>query len=162
MEEQTGWCLKRNLLDWPFATVWPKPSFYIGYCTKIHILVSVVAQKLFFDFNTQVRCEVFKVKVMIMIYWLSLSLYAIFSEPQNSGETKGTTGDLPLVLSPLVWIPLQGIPAFRDFTIRDPLYFVIQFQASISWIPHHFMILKKKIKKKNFFGIFSSKSWIEA
>ena len=24
---------------------------------------------------------------------------------------------------------LQGIPAFRDFTIPDPLYFVIQFQA---------------------------------
>jgi hypothetical protein len=26
---------------------------------------------------------------------------------------------------------IQGIPAIRDFTIRDPLYFVIQFQASI-------------------------------
>ena len=26
-------------------------------------------------------------------------------------------------------ILLQGIPAFRDFTIRDPPYFVIQFQA---------------------------------
>ena len=104
--------------------------------------------KTLFDFYTQGRCEVFKVKVMRMIYWLSLSLYAIFSEPQNSGETKGTTGDLPLVLSPLVWIPLQGIPAFRDFTIRDPLYFVIQFQALNSWIPLHFTILKKKIKKK--------------
>ena len=51
--------------------------------------------KTFFDFNTQGRCEVFKVKVMIMIYWLSLTLYAIFSEPQNFG---GTKGDLPLVL----------------------------------------------------------------
>ena len=54
--------------------------------------------KTFFDFNTQGRCEVFKVKVMIMIYWLSLTLYAIFSEPQNFGETKRTIGDLPLVL----------------------------------------------------------------
>ena len=39
---------------------------------------------------------------------------------------------------------LQGIPIFHDFTICDPLYFVIQFQASISWIPRHFMILNKK------------------
>ena len=36
---------------------------------------------------------------------------------------------------------VQGIPAFRDFTIRDPLYFVIQLQASI----HDF---EEKIKKK--------------
>ena len=43
---------------------------------------------------------------------------------------------------------LQGIPAFRDFTIRDPLYFVIQFQASI----HGFE--EKKSKKKFFFGFF--------
>ena len=27
---------------------------------------------------------------------------------------------------------LQGIPAFRDFTIRDPRYFVILFKVSIS------------------------------
>ena len=26
---------------------------------------------------------------------------------------------------------VQGIPAFRDFTIRDPHFFVILFQASI-------------------------------
>ena len=26
---------------------------------------------------------------------------------------------------------IQGIPVFRDFTIRDPRYFVILFQASI-------------------------------
>ena len=25
-------------------------------------------------------------------------------------------------------LEVQGIPAFRDFTIRDPLYFVILFQ----------------------------------
>ena len=31
--------------------------------------------------------------------------------------------------SPLV---LQGVPAFRDFTIRDPRYFGILFKASIS------------------------------
>ena len=54
-----------------------------------------------------------------------------------------------------IWI--QGIPAFRDFTIRDPLYFVIQFQASILWIPYHFMILKKKSKKKFFFWNFFGK-----
>ena len=49
---------------------------------------------------------------------------------------------------------IQEIPAFRDFTIRDPRYFVILFQASISWIPPHFMILKKKKKKnsENFVG----------
>ena len=50
-------------------------------------------------------------------------------------------------------------PAFHDFRIRDPHYFVILFQASILWIPHHFMILNKKRKKKckiyrNFFPIF--------
>jgi hypothetical protein len=33
---------------------------------------------------------------------------------------------------------IQGIPAFRDFTIRDPRYFVILFQA----------FLKKKEKRK--------------
>ena len=27
----------------------------------------------------------------------------------------------------IVRLLLQGIPAFRDFTIRDPRYFVIQF-----------------------------------
>ena len=27
-------------------------------------------------------------------------------------------------------IQIQGIPAFRDFTIRDPRYFVILFLAS--------------------------------
>ena len=52
---------------------------------------------------------------------------------------------------------IQEIPAFRDFTIRDPLYFVIQFQASILWIPLHFMILKKKSKKTIFFRIFFGK-----
>ena len=45
--------------------------------------------------------------------------------------------------SPWFSAEIQGIPAFRDFTIRDPRYFVILFQASISWIPLHFMILKK-------------------
>ena len=28
----------------------------------------------------------------------------------------------------------QGVLAFRDFTIRDPSYFMIYFQALISWI----------------------------
>ena len=27
---------------------------------------------------------------------------------------------------------IQGIPAFRDFTIRDPLYFVILFQWKLA------------------------------
>ena len=40
---------------------------------------------------------------------------------------------------------IQGIPAFCDFTIRDPCYIVILFQASILRIPLHFMILKKII-----------------
>ena len=41
---------------------------------------------------------------------------------------------------------LQGIPAFRDFTIRDPRYFVILFEAKI----HDFeeKNLKKKSEKK--------------
>ena len=46
---------------------------------------------------------------------------------------------------------IQGIPVFRDFTIRDPRYFVNLFQASISWIPLYFMILSKKIQKNFFF-----------
>ena len=29
-------------------------------------------------------------------------------------------------------IYLQGIPAFRDFTIRDPLYFLILFQWKLA------------------------------
>ena len=39
---------------------------------------------------------------------------------------------------------VQEIPAIRDFTIRDPCYFVILFQVPILWIPRHFMILEKK------------------
>ena len=30
------------------------------------------------------------------------------------------------------FLELQGIPAFRDFTIRDPLYFVIFFQWKLA------------------------------
>ena len=40
---------------------------------------------------------------------------------------------------------IQGIPAFHDFRIRDPGYFVIQFQALILWNSCHFMIFKKKL-----------------
>ena len=40
----------------------------------------------------------------------------------------------------------QGIPSFRDFIIRDPRYFLILYHASISWIPHYFIILKKKTR----------------
>ena len=50
------------------------------------------------------------------------------------------------------------IPAFRDFRIRDPRYFVIQFQTLISWIPHHFMIFKKKNVNKLTWGIIVAKS----
>ena len=46
-------------------------------------------------------------------------------------ENKGTT-------------MVQGIPELRDFTIRDPRYFVIQF-----WAPFH-DFEKKNQKKKNF------------
>ena len=38
---------------------------------------------------------------------------------------------------------LQGIPAFRDFTIRDPRYFVIHFQWKIA----------KKVDFRNFFKV---------
>ena len=43
---------------------------------------------------------------------------------------------------------IQGIPAFRDFTIRDPRHFVILLKPPNLWIPRHFVILKKKITKK--------------
>ena len=44
----------------------------------------------------------------------------------------------------------MGSPYFLIFRIPDPRHFVIQFQALISRIPHHFMIFKKiKIKKKS-------------
>ena len=33
---------------------------------------------------------------------------------------------------PKAIIELQGIPAFRDFTIRDPRYFVILFQWKLA------------------------------
>ena len=56
----------------------------------------------------------------------------------------------------MCFLSLQEIPAFRDFTIRDPLYFVIQFQASI----HGFEEKKsKKKKKKN--RIFFSEIFLE-
>ena len=45
-----------------------------------------------------------------------------------------------------------GIPVFHDFTTRDPHYFVILLQASILWIPLHFMILKEKIQENIFFA----------
>ena len=49
---------------------------------------------------------------------------------------------------------VQGIPAFLDFTIRDPLYFVIQLQASI----HDFEEkIQKKIQIFFFFGNFFGK-----
>ena len=54
-------------------------------------------------------------------------------------------------------INIQGIPAFRDFTIHDPRYFLILF----------FMILKKKFKKngkkwkkKKIWSIFWKSFWI--
>ena len=43
---------------------------------------------------------------------------------------------------------IQGIPAFRDFTIRDPRYFVILFEAKF----HDFE--EKNPKKKIFFENF--------
>ena len=46
-------------------------------------------------------------------------------------------------------IHIQGIPAFRDFTIRDPQYFVIWFQAIFREIPRHFVIFEAKKKKEN-------------
>ena len=58
-----------------------------------------------------------------------------------------------ITMAPLILRLIQGIPAFRDFRIRDPRYFVIHFQGSNSWIPLYFVILKKKVKKK------SKKNW---
>ena len=57
-----------------------------------------------------------------------------------------------------IWIDimpttLQGIPAFRDFTIRDPSYFVILFEAKF----HHFE--EKKIPPNFFFGFFFSENF---
>ena len=52
---------------------------------------------------------------------------------------------------------IQGIPAFRDFTIHNPCYSVILFQAPILWITRHFMILKKKIQKQKFRIFFCEK-----
>ena len=49
-------------------------------------------------------------------------------------------------------VQLQGIPAFRDFTIRDPRYFVILFQASIRDFERKNQ--KKKKKSEIFFGFF--------
>ena len=48
---------------------------------------------------------------------------------------------------------LQEIPAFRDFRIPDPHYFVILFQASTLWISCHFVIVhnQKEKKKENTF-----------
>ena len=43
---------------------------------------------------------------------------------------------------------VQGIPAFRDFTIRDPRYFVIMFQAKF----HDFK--EKNSKEKKFLEKF--------
>ena len=85
-------------------------------------------------------------------------LFIIITYVKVTGATSGSrlgklsfsAGNFKSVLRETIALFLiQGIPAFRDFTIRDPLYFVIQFQALNSWIPLHFMILKKKSKKKN-------------
>ena len=62
-------------------------------------------------------------------------------------------------------LAVQEVPAFRDFRIRDPRYFVICFQALFRENPLHFVIFLKKNAKKNFFsgfffeklGIFESK-----
>ena len=43
---------------------------------------------------------------------------------------------------------LQGIPAFRDFTIRDPRYFLILFQAKFHDLEEK---NPKKQKKLDFF-----------
>ena len=46
-------------------------------------------------------------------------------------------------------IIVQEVPAFRDFRIRDPRYFVIWFWALISCNPRHFVISKTN-KKNNY------------
>ena len=54
----------------------------------------------------------------------------------------------PLLLSSRNPLQIQGIPVFRDFTIRDYRYFVILFEAKY----HDFE--EKNQKKKNFFQNF--------
>ena len=49
-------------------------------------------------------------------------------------------------------ILLQEIPAFCDFRICDPLYFMILFEASISWF---WIIEKQKKMLENHLGHFS-------
>ena len=39
-------------------------------------------------------------------------------------------------------ICIQEVPAFRDFRIRDPRYFVIHFQAKFREFPLYLVILK--------------------
>ena len=55
-----------------------------------------------------------------------------------------------LTFDSLPFLYIQEVPAFRDFRIRDPRYFVILFQASISGIPRHFGILTPIKRPKNF------------
>ena len=47
-------------------------------------------------------------------------------------------------------LTLQGIPAFRDFTIRDPRYFMILF-----WASFHDLEEKKNFKNQIFRFFFS-------
>ena len=49
---------------------------------------------------------------------------------------------------------IQEVPAFRDFTIRDPRYFVILFRAPIHENPRRFVILKRNLQKEKFGGGF--------
>ena len=45
---------------------------------------------------------------------------------------------------------LQGIPAFRDFTIRDPRYFVILFQWKLAKKVDYKRILKVRFQLVQF------------
>ena len=97
-----------------------------------------------------------------VLYRITLKLwfhfFTQFTKKNNPENLGGISWVLVFLVTNVVVInKIQGIPVFRDFTIGDPLYFMIQFQALNSWIPLHFMILKKKIPKKKFFQKFFQK-----
>ena len=76
---------------------------------------------------------------ILWIFHAFFKPYVIGSRAEETGEQGGGGDNCP----PKLWY--TGIPSFRDFTIRDPSYFVILFKASISWF------WRKKSQKIFFF-----------
>ena len=60
-----------------------------------------------------------------------------------------------------MYLSIQGIPAFRDFTIRDPLYFVILFQWKLAKKVDFRKFLKVRFWKYGFEStVFDSKVFV--